>query len=316
MSSDDLPSDDSMIRALDLLQGLENVPPPEDVFPFPVPGAEDQELSTSSWIEEFDRALQSPLSSVCLHEVPPPPAPEKGAMESLLDDLLAEEQAKESDPPRVEPRATPEEPDAEELPSFQDVPDPSSFHLEPSATPTLADATAEMSQTTSAEEVVEGKPYLLFSLAECSFAVDLAFVREICPLAPITPLPLMPAWLRGVAGIRGNVLSVLDLPALLGLGPRHSQLPPARAVAPVMAGAPRQRLLILHVAAEDLTAGMVVEGSQSIGRFPEEAVSAVTVVTEPKLTTCLLGQIEQAIPGEPSRHVLVLDVPRLLRSTF
>lgn len=42
-------------------------------------------------------------------------------------------------------------------------------------------------------------------------------VREILELSHITPLPLMPAFVRGVMNLRGAVIPVVDLAARLGL---------------------------------------------------------------------------------------------------
>jgi len=46
--------------------------------------------------------------------------------------------------------------------------------------------------------------------------VDLTDAGEVIPVPPITPVPLTRPWFRGVANIRGNLVSVVDLPAFLG----------------------------------------------------------------------------------------------------
>jgi purine-binding chemotaxis protein CheW len=61
--------------------------------------------------------------------------------------------------------------------------------------------------------------YLRFTLADGSYAVPIDEVREILELAPVTPLPQMPPFVRGVMNLRGAVVPVIDLAARYGLAP-------------------------------------------------------------------------------------------------
>ena len=58
--------------------------------------------------------------------------------------------------------------------------------------------------------------YLTFSLGDEVFAMDIRAVREIIQHAALTPVPLMPEFLRGVINLRGAVLPVIDLQARFG----------------------------------------------------------------------------------------------------
>jgi twitching motility protein PilI len=49
--------------------------------------------------------------------------------------------------------------------------------------------------------------------------VDLKEAGEVIPVPGISPVPLAHAWFKGVANVRGNLYSVSDLGALLGLPP-------------------------------------------------------------------------------------------------
>lgn len=48
--------------------------------------------------------------------------------------------------------------------------------------------------------------------------VDLTDAGEVIPVPGITPVPLTRPWFRGVASIRGNLYSVVDIGAFLGGG--------------------------------------------------------------------------------------------------
>ena len=55
--------------------------------------------------------------------------------------------------------------------------------------------------------------YLTFALGAEVFAMDIRTVREIIQYGPMTHLPLMPSFVRGVINLRGAVVPVIDLHA-------------------------------------------------------------------------------------------------------
>lgn len=75
-----------------------------------------------------------------------------------------------------------------------------------------------MSAKTAAEEAASSTAaqYLTFSLGEDVFAMDIATVREIIQYGPMTTVPLMPDFVRGVINLRGAVVPVIDLQVRFG----------------------------------------------------------------------------------------------------
>lgn len=61
--------------------------------------------------------------------------------------------------------------------------------------------------------------YLTFVLADELYAMDICTVREIIQPVTLTPVPLMPVFVRGVINLRGAVVPVIDLQARLGKPP-------------------------------------------------------------------------------------------------
>ena len=61
--------------------------------------------------------------------------------------------------------------------------------------------------------------YLTFTLGEEVFAMDIRTVREIIQVGPMTTVPLMPGFVRGVINLRGAVVPVIDLHARFGRTP-------------------------------------------------------------------------------------------------
>ncbi len=60
---------------------------------------------------------------------------------------------------------------------------------------------------------------LTFSLGDEQYAWPVGRVRAIAHIGRITPVPSAPNYYRGVISLRGQVLSVMDLRAYLGLPP-------------------------------------------------------------------------------------------------
>ena len=58
--------------------------------------------------------------------------------------------------------------------------------------------------------------FLTFTLGEEVFAMDIRTAREIIQYGPMTTVPLMPNFVRGVINLRGAVVPVIDLQARFG----------------------------------------------------------------------------------------------------
>jgi purine-binding chemotaxis protein CheW len=74
--------------------------------------------------------------------------------------------------------------------------------------------------------VAAPRKVIVFRVGSQEFAVDAIAVREIRGWTPPKPLPRSPIFVCGVVNLRGTVLPVVDLAALLGLSvatptPRH-----------------------------------------------------------------------------------------------
>ena len=89
------------------------------------------------------------------------------------------------------------------------------------------------------------------------FGIDVGCLREISTNTAITPVPLAPPAVRGLANLRSRVHVVLDLRPMLGL--------------PAADCTPQSRLIILKPAvAEDV--GILVDQGGDISRVPREQI--------------------------------------------
>lgn len=69
----------------------------------------------------------------------------------------------------------------------------------------------------------EALEIVTFSLGTERYAVEAPYVREIIRDCPITPIPLIPAHVRGVVNLRGEVLAVFDLRCLFDMAGADDQ---------------------------------------------------------------------------------------------
>jgi purine-binding chemotaxis protein CheW len=70
-----------------------------------------------------------------------------------------------------------------------------------------------------ASQVQETQQYLTFLLDDQEYGLEIFKIREIRGYAPITPIPNVPAHVRGVMNLRGTVLPVVDLRTKFQLPP-------------------------------------------------------------------------------------------------
>ncbi|MFP4307244.1 MAG: chemotaxis protein CheW [Thermodesulfobacteriota bacterium] len=69
----------------------------------------------------------------------------------------------------------------------------------------------------SSDGAYGGESVIQFTLGEIRAAVPLVRAAEIGRHPRITPLPNLPGWLLGVGNVRGDIVSMVDLAAFLGM---------------------------------------------------------------------------------------------------
>jgi purine-binding chemotaxis protein CheW len=90
--------------------------------------------------------------------------------------------------------------------------------------------------------------YLIFHLGEEEFGTEVLKVREIMGLQDITPIPQVPAYVKGVINLRGKVIPVVDLRLKFSMPPEvYSE---------------RTCIVVMRTQHEDedLMVGMIVDG--------------------------------------------------------
>ena len=70
-------------------------------------------------------------------------------------------------------------------------------------------AQADLLDFTELEDMLEGK-YLIFSIGNELYGIEIRYITEIIGIQPITVVPGMPQYVRGITNLRGKIIPVMD----------------------------------------------------------------------------------------------------------
>lgn len=132
---------------------------------------------------------------------------------------------------------------------------------------------------------------ITFQLDEQILAVDIMAIREIRAWSPATPLPNVPAHVRGVVNLRGVVLPVLDLRHRLGWGATETT----------------GRHVIIVVQIGEQLQGLIVDAVNDIVTVQADALQPVPDVEESSAGSFLDG-----LATIDDRMIMVLSLDKLL----
>lgn len=131
---------------------------------------------------------------------------------------------------------------------------------------------------------------ITFELGEQSLGIDIMAIREIRAWSPATPLPNVPAHIRGVVNLRGVVLPVLDLRMRLGWGLTD----------------PTTRHVIIVVRIGEQLQGVIVDAVDDIVTIRREDMQPLPDVGSSQAAALLEG-----LATVEDRMILVLDLEKL-----
>ncbi len=102
---------------------------------------------------------------------------------------------------------------------------------------------------------------LIFLLGDSPYAMPVERVREIVRMRAMTPVPRVPAEIRGVITLRGEIVQVVDLRMRLGLATPEAGR--------------RTRIIVLH-GDDDRVTGVLVDAVREVVRVSEDDVRPAT----------------------------------------
>jgi purine-binding chemotaxis protein CheW len=131
---------------------------------------------------------------------------------------------------------------------------------------------------------------ITFEIGDRRLGIDIMAVREIRAWSPATPLPNVPAHVRGVVNLRGVVLPVLDLRRRLGWGTTE----------------PGGRHVIIVVRVAGQLQGLIVDAVSDIVTLNTDDIQPVPDVGEASAAAFLEG-----IATVSERLIMILGLERL-----
>lgn len=158
-----------------------------------------------------------------------------------------------------------------------------------------ADLTSEPVEPLRTPDVAAATAHVVFRLGPRAMAIPLGAVSEIARPPKTTRLPHVPAWVIGIANLRGDIVSILDLEGFIsGKAGRSTH---------------EQRMLALRPAGDDVRTAVLVDSVDGIQAFEDARIARVTRGFDAEIAPYARGlyQLEEEL-------VVVLDADRLLQS--
>lgn len=152
-------------------------------------------------------------------------------------------------------------------------------------------ATAEMELAPSG---LAGK-YLTFMLGDETYGIEILRVQEIIGLLPITRLPHVTEYIRGVINLRGKVIPIMNLARRFGLSDREDTALTC--------------IIVAELLRDDgaITMGVVVDEVSEVIDIKQDSIEA-----PPDLGDTAGGQFLSGMGKVGEKVVILLDVARVL----
>lgn len=150
-----------------------------------------------------------------------------------------------------------------------------------------------MSQNTTQEM----HQHLTFGLAKEVFALDIANVREVLELTPITRIPRTPDFMRGVINLRGHAVPVMDLRRKFGMPAAETTVDTC--------------IIIVEVRyeGEEIIMGGLVDSVREVFEIAPESIE-----TAPRMGTSISTDYIKGIGKQDEEFIIILDIARVFSS--
>lgn len=135
--------------------------------------------------------------------------------------------------------------------------------------------------------------FVVFSLVDEEFAIDIMQVKEIIKMASVTRLPQAPNYITGIINVRGEIIPVISLRQRFGI-PRGEETSSTR---------------IVIVESQGNSTGLIVDEVSEVLRLSQEAIEA-----PPQDVAGLRTEFIRGIGKIDGRILVILRLEKLLGS--
>jgi purine-binding chemotaxis protein CheW len=145
--------------------------------------------------------------------------------------------------------------------------------------------------TADAAEDTQKHKFLTFVIDRETYGIDILFVTEIIGMQPITVLPELPNYMKGIINLRGKIIPVMDVRLRFKQTPREYN----------------ERTCIIIVNSGVLNLGLIVDAVAEVLTIPESNRVAPPVTQGESFNRYIkaIGKVEEQVK-------LLLDCDRLL----
>lgn len=107
------------------------------------------------------------------------------------------------------------------------------------------------------EDTQKGK-YLTFFLGKESYGIEIQYVTEIIGIQPITEIPELPSYVKGIINLRGNIIPVMDVRLRFKKEPKEYN----------------DRTCVIVIDIMDLSIGLVVDSVSEVIKILDQDIEA------------------------------------------
>jgi purine-binding chemotaxis protein CheW len=137
-------------------------------------------------------------------------------------------------------------------------------------------------------------PYLIFTLADEDFAIDIHRVREIVDYTTITKVPRMPDFLKGMINLRGDAVPVTDLRVSLGMPPVQKTVDTCIIIVEI------------HMEKELTLTGIIADSVKEVSELDPSQIAP-----PPKIGTKLKTDFIRGIGKKEEKFLILLDIDKV-----
>ena len=141
------------------------------------------------------------------------------------------------------------------------------------------------------EEDTQKGRFLTFKLGEESFGLEIKYVTEIVGIQPITKIPEVPNYVKGIINLRGKVISVIDVRIKFQKEPVEYD----------------ERTCIIVIDIEDMSIGLIVDNVSEVITIKDE-----DIVPPPSYKTGFQNEYIKGVGKYKDGVKLLLDSNKLL----
>ncbi|MGE5613578.1 MAG: chemotaxis protein CheW [Bacillota bacterium] len=145
--------------------------------------------------------------------------------------------------------------------------------------------------TVEMEEDTQKGRFLTFSLGQESYGIEINYVTEIIGIQPITEIPELPDYIKGVINLRGKIIPVMDVRLRFKKEPKEYN----------------DRTCVIVIDIKDVSIGLIVDSVSEVLTIQEK-----DIVKSPKMNKDFNNKYIKGIGKTGSDVKLLLDCEKLL----